>query len=676
MASAEQVTNAIRCLAVDTVQKANSGHPGAPMGMAPIANVLWSDFLSFDPSDPHWHNRDRFVLSNGHASALQYSMLHLTGYQLSIDDLKAFRQLHSKTPGHPERHVTPGIEVTTGPLGQGISNAVGMAIAEAHLAAVFNRPGFKIVDHHTFVFCGDGCLMEGVCQESLSLAGHLGLEKLIVIYDDNKITIDGRTELAFTEDTTKKMQSMGWHTITVANGDNDYAAMKAAIAEAKAVKGKPTIISLKTTIGYGSKLQGTEKVHGAPLGAEEIKRVKKAVFGRDPDKSFFVEPAVYQHFAKSAERGKAAHAAWKTTFARYAAAHADLAAQYKQYFSGKIDPSIFAKLPLNDGKAVATRKTSENAMAVILPLVPNLIGGSADLTHSNLTRPGSVKLTDFQKSTPHGRVLRYGVREHGMSAIMNGIDAHGGLIAFGATFLNFIGYALGAVRLAALSEHGCIWVATHDSIGLGEDGPTHQPVELLATLRATPNLLTIRPADQTETSAAWAIALESRKTPTILALSRHNLPSLAVSSFEGVRRGAYTIAGAEHAKPDAVLIGTGSEVAVALDAYKILSAKGLKVRVVSMPITTRFDSQPADYRRSVLPPGAAIISVEAYNPFGWDRYSHVHVGVEGWGASAPDKVLFKHFGLTGESVAKKVEDTVAYFKKNGPAPSKVFVAKL
>ncbi len=664
----DQSTNAIRCLAIDTVQKANSGHPGAPMGMAPMANVLFSEFLAFDPAVPQWHNRDRFVLSNGHASALLYSMLHLCGYALTIDDLKSFRQLNSKTPGHPENHVTPGVEVTTGPLGQGIANAVGIAIAEAHLAATFNKPKFPVVDHWTYVFCGDGCLMEGVAQEALSVAGHLGLEKLILIYDDNKITIDGSTDIAFTEKTEDKMRALGWHTTVVANGDSDYAAMRGALHEAKAVRGKPKMILLKTIIGYGSKLQGTEKVHGAPLGAEEIKRVKEAVFKRPADKSFFVEPEVYQHFGAAAARGHQRRLQWAAMLGEYAKAYSAEAAMYDQYFSGKIDSAVFAKLPRNEpGKVFATRKASENTMGVLLPAFPNLIGGSADLTHSNLTRPASVKMGDFQRATPAGRVLRYGVREHAMTAIMNGIDAHGGLRAFGATFLNFIGYALGAVRLSAMSGHGVIFVATHDSIGVGEDGPTHQPVELLACLRCMPNLDVWRPADQTETSAAWANAMLSRHTPSVLCLTRQNLPPMN-SDFEKAALGGYVISDAPAGKKvDLILVATGSEVHIVAEAKELLS-KSLNVRVVSMPCTSRFERQTAAYQQSILLPGVPIVSCEAYRSLGWERYSHYHVGLKSWGASAPDKVLYKHFGITPANVAAKGQALVAHFKKIGRVP--------
>ena len=656
-------TNAIRCLAIDTVQGANSGHPGAPMGMAPISNVLWTEHLKFDPADPHWPDRDRFVLSNGHASALIYSLLHLAGYKLSIDDLKKFRQLHSITPGHPERTETEGVEVTTGPLGQGIANAVGLAIAEAHLAATFNRDGFNLIDHYTYAFCGDGCLMEGVGQEALSLAGHLGLEKLIIVYDDNSISIDGETNLAYTEEKETKYRALGFHTIVVNDGNDDYRAMRNALLEAKAVRGKPKMILLRTIIGWGAKLQGTAKVHGAPLGDEEISRIKEA-FGRPKDKKYFVEDDVYNHFRAAGRRGGEQRELWTALLQAYKAAHPDLAKQFDSYFNFAPPADWKKSLPRNDGKSIATRKASENALAALLPRFPNVIGGSADLTGSNLTRPEAAKLVDFQKATPAGRYLRFGVREHAMCAICNGIDAHGGLIAFGATFLNFIGYALGAVRLSAMSKHGCIYVATHDGIGLGEDGPTHQPVELVACLRGTPNTLVFRPADQTEVSASWALAIERRGTPSILCLSRQSVPPLN-SDFDKVAKGAYAINSV--AKPDLILIGTGTELSLCVEAAD--SMKDLKVRVVSMPCDGLFLEQPASYRQELLPDGVPVLSVEVYNNVGWDRFSHYHIGMAGWGASGEAKDLYKHFGFTAANIADKGRKLVKHF--GGKAPSKL-----
>lgn len=659
--SVEQATNCIRCLAIDTVQKANSGHPGAPMGMAPVSNVLFTEVMNYDPTDPHWHDRDRFVLSNGHASALIYTMLHLTGYALPLEQLQQFRQLGSITPGHPERHLTPGVEVTTGPLGQGISNAVGLAIAEAHLAAKFNKPDVKIVDHFTYVFCGDGCLMEGVAQEALSLVGHLGLEKFIVIYDDNNISIDGNTNLAFTEHSAEKYQALGFHTIVVANGNSDYDAMRKAIAEARVPKGKPTMILLKTTIGFGAKKENTAGVHGSPLGDEDIRNVKTK-FGRDPELKFNVTAEEYAYFRNGAARGQAAHAAWKKRFEEYSAKYPAEAALYTSYWSGVVPESVKALLPRNE-KSIATRKASENALAALIPALPQLIGGSADLTGSNLTRPGTAALVDFQKATQHGTYLRFGVREHAMCAIMNGIDAHGGLIAFGGTFLNFVGYALGAVRLSAMSEHGVVIVATHDGIGLGEDGPTHQPVELVVSLRATPNMLVFRPSDQTETSAAWWIAVQRRKSPSVLCLTRQNTVPQPNSSFEGVAKGAYTIVEAEN--PQVVLVGTGSEVELATKAATLIGSD-LRVRVVSMPCTNLFDEQSEEYKAALFPAGVPILSVEAYSSVGWDRYSHYHVGLDTFGASAPAEALYAHFGITAENVADKARKLVAHFGGNAP----------
>lgn len=663
--SDEQATACIRCLAADVVQKANSGHPGAPIGMAPVSNVLFSEFLKFDAAAAKWHDRDRFVLSNGHASALIYTMLHLCGYKVTMDDLKQFRQFGSITPGHPEVHVTEGVEVTTGPLGQGISNAVGLAIAERHLAATFNKPDATIVDHRTWVFCGDGCLMEGVAQESLSLAGHLGLDKLVVIYDDNFISIDGSTELAYTENKEAKYQALGFHTIVVSNGDSDYAAIRAALNEAKGVKGKPIMILLRTTIGFGAKLQGTAKVHGAPLGADDISNIKK-LWGRNPEQSFFVEDDVYARFKGASSRGSASRAAWEAQFAAYKSKYPADAAKYEAYWNGTLPAGWKDALPRNDDKTIATRKASENALAAMMPLMPNIVGGSADLTGSNLTRPGQAALVDFQKDTPEGRYFRFGVREHGMCAILNGMEAHGGLIPFGATFLNFIGYALGAVRLAAMSEHGVIYVATHDSIGLGEDGPTHQPVELVAGLRATPNLLVLRPSDQTETSAAWAVAVERRRTPSCICLSRQGAAPQKGSSFEAAQRGAYAVVACD--SPAVIIVASGTEVAACAKAAEELAAGGVPVRVVSMMCMELFEEQDDAYKASVIPEGVPVLSVEPYSSFGWDRYAHAHVGLEKWGASAPAEALYDHFGLTAPKIAIKAKKLAEHFAgKTAPA---------
>lgn len=667
----ELVTNCIRSLAADVVEKAKSGHPGAPLGMAPVAYILWTEVMKYDSKDPLWADRDRFVLSNGHACVLQYAMLHLAGYDLSMDDLKSFRQLDSRTPGHPERGLTPGVEVTTGPLGQGIGEAVGLAIAEAHLAATYNRPGHNIIDHWTYVFCGDGCLMEGVGQESLSLAGHLGLEKFVLVYDSNHISIDGCTDLAFTEDPKKKYEAMGFHVIMVENGDTDFAALRKAFAECKAVKGRPKLIVLNTTIGYGSKLEGTAKVHGAPLGEENIRQLKQR-FGRDPAKTFEVEQDVYNVFKQHVASCQAKHEDWNVAMRKYAAEFPKEAAALRAQLQGELPHDWKSKLPLNDKTSVATRKAGENTLGALLPLIPGLVGGSADLTPSNLTRPNSAALVDFQKNTPHGRYLRFGVREHAMCAIMNGMHAHGGFIPFCATFLNFYGYALGAVRLSSLCHHQVVFVATHDSIGLGEDGPTHQPVELLAVLRAMPNMLVFRPSDQTETSAAWALAIENTKGPSVICLSRQNTVPQPASSMEGVAKGAYLLRRAE--RPQLILVSSGSELSLAVDAANALDAE-LRVAVVSMPCQELFDAQPPEYQKSIFPDGVPVLSIEPYVEYGWEKYSHCHVGMSGFGASAPAGELYKRFNITVGTVTAKGRELAAKFA-NGTAPLKRVCPKL
>lgn len=661
----ELVTNCIRSLAADIVEKAKSGHPGAPLGMAPVAYILWTEVMKYDSKDPLWADRDRFVLSNGHACVLQYAMLHLAGYDLSMDELKNFRQLNSCTPGHPERGLTPGVEVTTGPLGQGIGEAVGLAIAETHLAATYNRPGHNIIDHWTYVFCGDGCLMEGVGQESLSLAGHLGLEKFVLVYDSNHISIDGSTDLAFTEDPKKKYEAMGFHVIVVENGDTDFSALRKAFAECKAVKGRPKLIVLNTTIGFGSKLAGTAKVHGAPLGEDNIQQLKQH-FGRDPTKKFEVEQDVYNVFKQHVALCQTKHEDWNVAFKKYAAEFPKEAAALCAQLRGELPHDWKLHLPLNDTTSIATRKASENTLGALLPLIPGLVGGSADLTPSNLTRPNSAALVDFQKNTPHGRYLRFGVREHAMCAIMNGMHAHGGFIPFGGTFLNFYGYALGAVRLSSLCHHHVVFVATHDSIGLGEDGPTHQPVELLAVLRAMPNMLVFRPSDQTETSAAWALAIENTKGPSTICLSRQNTVPQPASSMEGVARGAYLLRPAE--KPQLVLVSSGSEVSLAVEAANALAAE-LRVAVVSMPCQELFDIQPLEYQKSVFPDGIPVLSIEPYVAYGWEKYSHYHVGLSSFGASAPAGELYKKFNITVENITAKGRKLAAKYA-NGTAPLK------
>ncbi|KAJ7632421.1 transketolase [Roridomyces roridus] len=657
----------IRTLAADVVAKSNSGHPGAPMGMAPVAHVLFSRYLLANPSNSKWFNRDRFVLSNGHACVLQYSMLHLLGYKLSMDDLKAFRQLDSLTPGHPEAGHTDGIEVTTGPLGQGFANGVGLAIAQAHFGAVYNKDGFELINNYTYVFCGDGCLMEGVASEAASLAGHLQLGNLVVVYDDNHISIDGDTNCAFTEDVAGRFQSYGWQVLHVDNGDSDLAAIAAAIAEARAEKGKPTIIKLKTTIGFGSKQQGTHGVHGSPLKADDIVALKTK-FGFNPEQKFHVPQETYDFYAETAKRGAAAEAGWNTLFAaygqKYPAEHAELARR----ISGKLPEGWEKSLPVykTTDAAQASRKLSEIVLTALAPVIPDLMGGSADLTGSNLTKvKGSV---DFQPpstglGTYAGTYIRYGVREHAMGAIANGLAGYGGIVPFVATFLNFVSYAAGAVRLSALSKVPVIWVATHDSIGLGEDGPTHQPVETNAHFRATPNLAFWRPADGNETSAAYKVALESTQTPSILSLSRQNLPNLENSTIENGSRGGYVLR--EVAGEDLTIVSCGSEVYIALDAAKKLEEKGFKVRVVSLPCWLVFDKQDLSYRLKVLRDGAPILSLEALSTLGWQKYSHEQYGLPSWGASGPYQEVYEKFGITPTNIAAVGEKVISFYKQKG-----------
>ncbi|KYK58359.1 transketolase [Drechmeria coniospora] len=657
--------NTIRLLAVDATFHSNSGHPGAPMGMAPVAHVLFNKFMSFNPKNPKWLNRDRFVLSNGHGCMLQYALLHLFGYDLSMDDIKAFRTVDSKTPGHPEAHDTPGIEVTTGPLGQGVCNAVGLAMAQAHTAATFNRPGFDVVDNYTYCFLGDGCLMEGVSGEASSLAGHLQLGNLICIYDDNHISIDGDTNCAFTEDVVKRYEAYGWHVVVVDDGDNDLAAMEAAIQKCKEVKDKPSMVKLKTTIGFGSLQQGTHGVHGSPLKADDVKQVKKK-WGFNPDESFHVPKEIYELYAKHAAEGAAAEARWDQMLAKYAqqfpAEHAELQRRVKGDLPKDWEKSLPVYTPQD--AAVATRKLSETVLSKIESAVPELFGGSADLTGSNLTRwktavdfqPKATGLGDYA-----GRYVRYGVREHGMGAIMNGLAAYGTILPYGGTFLNFVSYAAGAVRLSALSGVRVIWVATHDSIGLGEDGPTHQPIETLAHFRALPNCMVWRPADGNETSAAYYVALTSKHTPSILAFSRQNLPHLEGSTIEKAAKGGYVALEAEGAH--ITLVSTGSEVGICIDAAKHLQEKhGVKARVVSMPCFEAFDSQSKEYRLSVLPDGVPSLSVEVMSTMGWERYTHEQFGINRFGASGAYKDVYKKFEFTPEGISKRAVATIDFWK--------------
>ncbi|ETN41996.1 transketolase [Cyphellophora europaea CBS 101466] len=660
--------NTIRILAVDATSKANSGHPGAPMGLAPAAHVLFNKFMTFNPQNPNWVNRDRFVLSNGHGCMLQYALLHLFGYKLSLDDLKAFRQVDSITPGHPEAHDTPGIEVTTGPLGQGFANAVGLAIAQAHTGAVFNKSGYDLLSNHTYVFFGDGCAQEGVACEAASLAGHLQLGNLIAIYDDNHISIDGDIKCSFTEDVLKRFEAYGWHTQHVTKGDDDLDAIEAAIAKAKSVTDKPSVIKLTTTIGFGSKLQGTGGVHGNALKADDAKHVKQK-FGFNPEESFVVPQEVYDMYHKHASEGAAAEQAWNDLFKKYQSEYKDEGAQLARRLTGKLAEGWEKSLPVwkPTDAAEATRKTSEKVLEAIHKVVPELLSGSADLTGSNNTRWKDA--VDFQPPNTGigewtGRYLRYGVREHGMTAIMNGLSAYGTVIPAGGTFLNFVSYAAGAVRLSSLSHQRVILVATHDSIGLGEDGPTHQPIETLVHFRALPNMMVWRPADGNETSAAYYMALTSQETPSILALTRQNLPQLENSTIENAIKGGYVLI--EDSSADITLVSTGSEVGICVEALKQLSDAGIKARIVSMPCVELFDAQPKEYQLKVLPDGKPILSVEVMSTLGWEKYSHEQFGLNRFGASGPYKDVYKKFEFTPEGITKRAKQTVDFYKGVNP----------
>ena len=656
---ATQTANALRFLSMDTVQAANSGHPGAPMGMADMADVLWREFLRHNPKNPKFANRDRFVLSNGHASALLYSLLHLSGYNLSADDLKNFRQLHSKTPGHPEYGYTDGVETTTGPLGQGIANAVGMALAEKLLAAEFNRDGFAIVNHHTYVFLGDGCLMEGISHEVASLAGTLGLGKLIVLYDDNNISIDGKVDGWFTENIPQRFASYGWHVVPNVDGHNPDA-IRAAIAAAQAETGKPSIICCKTLIGKGAATkEGSHKTHGAPLGAEEIAATRQHLGW---DYAPFEVPADVYAAWNAAEKGAKLETEWNALFAQYQAQYPELAAEFERRMAGRLpenfDRAIDAALSEIAQKAekIATRKASQNSIEVLAKVLPELVGGSADLTPSNLTDwSGSVSVT----KNGGGNYIHYGVREFGMAAMMNGMALHGGVKPFGATFLMFSEYARNALRMAALMKINPVFVFTHDSIGLGEDGPTHQPVEQTATLRLIPNMDVWRPCDTAESLIAWAEAVKASDHPSCLIFSRQNLPYIprSTDTLDKICRGGYVIQEAA-GKAQAVIIATGSEVELALNAQKALAEQGIAVSVVSMPCTNVFDRQPAAYRAAVLPADLPKVAVEAGVSDGWYKYVGLNgkvVGLDRFGESAPADELFKLFGFTVENVVAAVK---------------------
>jgi len=661
-------------LSVDAVQKANSGHPGAPMGLAPAAYTLWTRFLKHNPRNPEWWDRDRFVLSAGHGSMLLYSMLFLTGYDLPLEQIKQFRQWGSRTPGHPERELTPGVETTTGPLGQGFGNGVGMAMAEAHLAARYNRPGFEIVNHFTYAIVSDGDLMEGVAAEAASLAGHLKLGKLIYFYDNNRISLAGAADLSFTEDCAKRFEAYGWHTLSVENG-NDLEAIHGAIRAAREEQSRPSLILLRTHIGFGSPgKQDTFEAHGSPLGEAEVKRTKEKL-GWPLDPPFYIPKEAETHFPAAISTGQKAEANWQEHFNAYREKFSDLAREFQQIMSGALPANWQASIPSfpADPKGLATRAASGKIIAALGTALPTLIGGSADLNPSTFTV--LPKLGDFESPQRKfidnqgsaggdwnyaGRNIHFGVREHAMGATINGMAAHGGLIPFGSTFLIFSDYMRPSMRLAALMELGVIYVFTHDSIGLGEDGPTHQPVEQLAALRAIPRLIVIRPGDANETSVAWQIAIESRSCPVALVLSRQNVPTLERSQYasaDGLRRGAYVLADAPGGRADIILIGTGSELSLVVAARERLAKQNIHARVVSMPSWELFDQQPEEYRATILPKSVpARLAVEAALPLGWHRYVGDNgdvVGIERFGASAPGNVVMEKLGFTVDHVVER-----------------------
>jgi len=670
--------NAIRFLSVDAVQHANSGHPGLPMGAAVMAYVLWTRFLHHSPSNPGWPDRDRFVLSAGHGSMLLYSLLHLTGYDLSLEQIERFRQWGSPTPGHPESHLTPGVEATTGPLGQGIANAVGMAMAEAHLAAHFNRPGHEIVDHRTYVIASDGDMMEGVQSEACSLAGHLKLGKLIVLYDDNRVSLSGTTSLTFTEDVAARFASYGWHVQSVRDG-NDLAAVEKALRDAQGTVERPSLIAVRTILGFGAPhKQGTFQAHGSPLGVDEVRAAKENL-GWPVEPPFFIPETVAEHFRSAVERGRALEQDWRRRLSAYEAAFPELGSELTRRLAGELprgwdaDPPVFPP----DPKGLATRKASEATLQRLATKLPELVGGSADLEESTYTilkgegdfEPPSLSSAGVQGAAGGvwsfgGRNIHFGVREHGMGAVVNGFAYHGGFIPYGSTFLTFLDYMRPPVRLSALSRLGSIWVYTHDSIGLGEDGPTHQPVEHFISLRAIPDLLFIRPADANETLWAWRVAIRNRHRPTALALTRQPVPTLdrsVYASAEGLTRGAYVLNGRSETarQPDIILIATGSEVQHILGAEARLAAQRIKVRLVSMPCWELFEEQPQEYRESVLPSSVTIrLAVEAGRSLGWERWVGPHgaiISLDRYGASAPGDVVMKELGFTADRVVQAAE---------------------
>ena len=671
--SRQQLANAIRALTIDAVQKANSGHPGMPMGMADIVEVLWNDFLNHNPQNPNWFNRDRFILSNGHGSLLQYAALHLSGYDLNIEDLKNFRQLHSRTPGHPEYSVTPGVETTTGPLGQGLGNAVGMALAEALLAAEFNRENFPIIDHFTYCLVGDGCLMEGISHEVASLAGTLGLGKLIVLYDDNQISIDGNVSTWFSDNTPQRFEAYGWHVIPKIEGHNPeaiYAAIKAAQAE----KNRPSILCCKTIIGFGSpNLAGTEKSHGSPLGVKEVQATKENLNWQEA--AFVIPKAIYSAW-DAKEKGHQLETQWQEKLSAYERAHPELASKLKdRIFSNKtnIKKNAVWKQKMNDyiqnveekKESMATRTASQRVLETIIPELPELIGGSADLSESNATFTKHSKSISAKHLL--GNYLHYGVREFGMSAIMNGLALHSGFIPYGGTFLTFLDYARNAVRLSALMKTQVIYVYSHDSIGLGEDGPTHQPIEHLSMLRATPNMMLWRPCDATETAIAWQMAIERHHGPTSLALTRQAVPqqSRSAKQIADIKKGAYILYSSSNAKPDVVIIATGSEVALATAAAEKLQHSHIQVSVVSMPCMEMFRAQDKIYQESVLPKGVPRIAVEAGSSqswYQWVGFDGIVLGIDRYGESAPASEVYALLGLTVDNIMQAVKKLVKNHK--------------
>ena len=671
----QQCIDTIRFLSVDMVQKANSGHPGMPLGAAPMAYVLWKNWLKHNPRNPHWVNRDRFVLSAGHGSALLYSLLHLTGYDLSLDDIKQFRQWGSKAPGHPERGHTPGVEVTTGPLGQGMANAVGMAIGEAQLAACYNRPDNSVIDHHTFAIVSDGDLMEGVASEAASLAGHLKLGKLTCLYDDNSVTLAAGTDITFSEDRARRFEAYGWHTVSVADG-NDLAAIDAALQSARAERARPSLILVRTHIGYGSPEQDTFKAHGSPLGVEDVRKTKQHL-GWPVEPDFLIPDEALAHFRKAVERGAHDEAAWNELMSTYAKAFPDLALELQGRLAQKLPLGWDKDIPVfpADAKGLATREASGKIMNAIAPSLPALTGGSADLDPSTKTalkglgdfNPPPSKTEDEQGSdgggwSYRGRNLHFGVREHAMGAIVNGLAAHGGFIPYGSTFLIFSDYMRPPIRLAALMGLHVVHVFTHDSLALGEDGPTHQPVEQLANLRAIPNLIVIRPADANETAVAWRVALETRDRPVILVLTRQDVPTLDRNRFasaDGLRRGGYVLSDGPSGKPDLILIASGSEIGLIVAAAERLQEQGTAVRCVSMPSWELFEALPQAERDAVLPPSSgARLAVELGVRQGWDRYIGARgdmICVDRFGASAPAGDLLREYGFTVDNVCARAE---------------------